>query len=151
MLLRNGWYFENQTEALAPAVEHGAVLGTAGSGRFASATRADYADAAVAVLTTEGHANQTYELAGDASYDLPELAATVSTIAGKPVVYNHLPPEAYKNILLSFHLPPEVADIVVDGDLGAAHNQLTDDSHTLSHLIGRPTTTLNEAVRQALR
>ncbi|MEE7547495.1 NAD(P)H-binding protein, partial [Xanthomonas sp. Kuri4-1] len=39
VLLRNGWYTENYTAALASALQHGAVLGSAGDGRIASATR----------------------------------------------------------------------------------------------------------------
>ncbi|MER7177672.1 NAD(P)H-binding protein, partial [Streptomyces mesophilus] len=35
--LRNGWYHENFTENLAPVLEHGAVLQSAGAGRVASA------------------------------------------------------------------------------------------------------------------
>ena len=54
-LLRNGWYFENQTAAIASAGENGALIGASGDGRYAAATRAEYAAAAVAVLTGEGH------------------------------------------------------------------------------------------------
>lgn len=54
---------------------NGALIGSAGQGRIASASRADYADAAVAVLTTPGHEGKTYELAGDSAYTLAGLAA----------------------------------------------------------------------------
>jgi NAD(P)H dehydrogenase (quinone) len=46
VLLRNGWYTENYTATLAGAVERGAIVGSAGPGRIASATRADLAEAA---------------------------------------------------------------------------------------------------------
>ncbi|WP_347403617.1 NAD(P)H-binding protein [Solwaraspora sp. WMMD406] len=40
VLLRNGWYVENYTEAaLGPAVDSGTILGAAGTGRVAAATR----------------------------------------------------------------------------------------------------------------
>src|SRR5690606_26218235 len=44
-ILRNGWYTENVTGALAPEIEHGAIIGAAGEGRYSAASRADYADA----------------------------------------------------------------------------------------------------------
>lgn len=50
VLLRNGWYTENYAAALPSAVASGTLIGCAGSGRIASAARADYAAAAVAVL-----------------------------------------------------------------------------------------------------
>ena len=67
-LLRNGWYSENYAASIPAALAHGALLGSADGGRIASAARADYAEAAVRVLTAaEPQAGRIYELAGDAS------------------------------------------------------------------------------------
>lgn len=151
VFLRNGWYFENQTEALGPAVQHGAILGAAGEGRFASASRADYAAAAVAVLTGAGHENKIYELAGDAPYTLAELAAEVSKQSGKPVAYNNLPPQDYQTALEGFGLPTTLAAYLVNADLGAAKGELDGSSGDLHALIGRPTVTLADAVAAALK
>ncbi len=150
VMLRNGWYFENQTAALAPALEHGAIIGSSQNGRFAAAARADYAAAAAVVLATQGHAGKAYELAGDTSYTRAELAAEVSKLSGKPVVYQDLPEAEYAKILASF-LPPSLAHILADADTKAANGELDDTSHTLSTLIGRPTTSLTDAVRAALK
>ncbi len=68
--LRNGWYHENYTEHLAPVLAHGAVVASAGEGRVASAARADYAAAAVAVLTGAGHEGKAYELSGDVAWSM---------------------------------------------------------------------------------
>ncbi len=151
VFLRNGWYFENQTAALGPAIQHGAVLGAAGDGRFASAATADYAAAAVAVLTASGQENKIYELAGDAPYTLAELATEVSKQSGKPVAYNNLPPEGYQNALVGFGIPAFMAEYLVDAEAGATNGELDDTSHELHTLIGRPTATLAEAVAAALR
>jgi NAD(P)H dehydrogenase (quinone) len=150
VFLRNGWYLENHTEQLGSALEHGAILGSAGDGRFAAAARADFAAAAAAVLSEPGHENKIYELAGDTSYTYSELAAEVSRQSGKTVIYNNLPPEDYKNILLSFHLPAEIVEIYVGSDLDAAKGELDSDSHDLSTLTGRPTVSLADAVTAAL-
>ncbi|HEY0930808.1 MAG TPA: NAD(P)H-binding protein, partial [Gemmatimonas sp.] len=64
-VLRNGWYTENYTGSIAGALAGGAFLGSAGQGKLSLATRDDYADAAVAVLTSTGHQDKVYELAGD--------------------------------------------------------------------------------------
>ncbi len=151
VFLRNGWYFENQTATLGPAIQHGAMMGCAGDGRFASAAIADYAAAAVAVLTQPGQENKIYELAGDFPYTLAEMAAEVSKQSGKPVAYNNLPPEGYQNALVGFDLPAFMAELLVDAEVGAAKGELDDTSHTLHTLIGRPTATLAEAVAAALK
>ncbi len=151
VFLRNGWYCENQTAALGPAIQHGAMLGCAGDGRFASAAIADYAAAAVAVLTRPGQENKVYELAGDYPYTLAEMAAEVTKQAGKPVVYTDLSPEAYQNALVGFGLPAFMAELLADADVGASKGELDDTSGGLHRLIGRSTTTLAEAVAAVLK
>ena len=150
VLLRNGWYSENYTMGASMAVEHGAVLGSAGDGQYSTATRADYADAAAIVITSEGQAGKVYELAGDQAFTLTEYAAHVAKISGKEVVYQDLPEAEYAKVLVSVGLPEGFAKILADSDTGAAKGALFDDSHTLSTLIGRPTTPIQDSIKVAL-
>ncbi len=92
--LRNGWYSENYTANLAPVLAHGAVVSNAGEGRIASASRADYAAAAAAVLTgpAEEHLNKVYELSGDTAWSFAEYAAEVAARSGREVTYTPSPP-----------------------------------------------------------
>lgn len=151
VVLRNGWYIENHTGGLAAALANSAIIGSAGEGRFAAASRADFADAAVTVLTQPGHANRTYELAGDHAYSLAELAAEVSKQTDRTIVYNHLPASDYEAALLGFGLPKMIVDVILDADLKASAGELNSASRDLSRLLGRSTTTLTEAVKVALR
>lgn len=148
--LRNGWYLENHTEHLAPALAHGAIHGAAKTGRFSSASRADYAQAAAAVLTGTGHANKVYELAGDTSFTLGELAAEVARASRKAVSYQDHAFADYKGALLGFGMPEPVAQMLADSDVGASRGALESSARDLSRLIGRPTTTLAEAVKKAV-
>ena len=150
VMLRNGWYTENHTGSLAAAVEHGAVLGAAKEGRFATATRAEYAAAAAAVLTGKGHENKVYELGGDQPYTLADLAAEVARQTGKPVAYKDLPQAEYAKALTGFGLPEGLARAIADADAGASRGELDTRSHDLSTLIGRPITSLQQAVSTAL-
>ena len=150
VFLRNGWYMENYTDNLAPTLQHGALLGSTGEGRFTPATRADYAAAAAAVLTGQGHENGVYELGGDESVSLAGLAAEIGTQSGTPVTYRNLPAVEYANVLTGFGLPVGLATVLADADLGIARGDLTTESGDLRRLIGRPTTTLADAVRTGL-
>lgn len=151
VFLRNGWYFENYTENLAPALAHGALLGSTDGGRIAAATRADYAAAAVAVLTGSGQENKVYELAGDTPFTLAELAAEVSRQAGKPIVYKDLPAQQYQGILVGAGVPAGFAEILADSDVGASRGDLNDTTGDLRRLIGRPTTSVADAVAVAFK
>lgn len=149
-LLRNGWYTENYTGSVGAAVANGALIGSAGQGRIASAARADFADAAVVVLTTPGHNGKTYELAGDSAYTLAELAAEISRQAGKDIPYVDLPPAEYTAALVTAGVPAPWPDALPALDVEAGKGALFDDSRTLSALIGRPTTSLVDSVAVAL-
>jgi len=148
--LRNNWYFENTTANLGAALEHGAIIGAAGEGRIAYASRADYAEAAAVVLTGDGHEGNAYELTGDVAITQAELAAEVSRQSGKDVRYQDLSEADYRQALEGFGLPPFLAEDLAEADARIAEGALAATSDKLAKLIGRPTTTLTEAVAQAL-
>jgi NAD(P)H dehydrogenase (quinone) len=150
VFLRNGWYIENYSENLGSALAHGAMLGSAQSGKIAAATRRDFAEAAVAVLTAEGHANKAYELAGDEAFTMSELAAVVAAVSGKPVAYQDLPVAEYKQALIGFGVPEIYAELLSDSDTGIARGELDDRSGDLRRLIGRATTPLRSVIEAAV-
>lgn len=150
-LLRNGWYTENYTGSVPGAVAGGALLGSAKNGKISSATRADFADAAAAVLTGQDHAGKTYELAGDEAYTLTELAAEISRQTGHDILYRDLPIADYAAALASFGVPEGFAHGIANWDANAAEGALFDESRQLSRLIGRPTTPLSTSVADALK
>jgi len=150
-LLRNGWYFENYGGPVRQAVAHGVIQGSAGEGRVSAASRSDYAGAAAAVLTGEGHANRVYELAGDTGFTYGELATEVARQSGREVVYRDMPAEKYAEALVGFGLPEPLACALADSDLGIKRGELFDEGGALRALAGRATTTLAEAVAEALK
>lgn len=146
-ILRNGWYTENYAASIAPAMAHNAFIGAAGEGKIASASRQDYADAAAAVLTQENVAGKIFELAGDNAYTLAEFSAEIARQSGKDVAYINMTPDEFAAALKGAGLPDWLADMLADSDANAAKNALFDESHTLSALIGRPTTPWQEVVK----
>lgn len=150
VLLRNGWYLENYTGQLPLILQNGAVIGAAGQGRVSAASRADYAEAAAVVLTTEGHTGAVYELGGDEAFTLAELAAAISAATGKQITYTDLPAQELAQVLTGAGLPAELAEVLADADLGLSRGELFTGSGDLGRLIGRPPTPLADAVADAL-
>jgi NAD(P)H dehydrogenase (quinone) len=150
VLLRNNWYSEIITDQLPQVLTHGAVVQAAGEGRLASATRADYAAAAVAVLTGDGHANATYELSGDVAWSFTEYAAEVSRQTGKDITYNPVSAQAYIDMLTSAGVPEQYAQILADAEASMAKGELAGTSGQLSRLIGRPTTPIADTIAATL-
>lgn len=149
-ILRNGWYTENPFMALPQILEMGQHFGAAGQGKFSFATREDYAHAAAAVLTGEGHEGKVYELGGDVAHSLADFAATVGELTGKDIAYVDMPEADYKAALLGAGLPEPLAALLAGSDAQAAKGWLETRSKDLSKLIGRPTTPLKVALGSAL-
>ena len=149
VLLRNGWYLENYTEQLPGTLAQGAVAGSAGDGKVSGASRADYAHAAAAVLVADDQAGKVYELGGDDAFSMADLASEISAATGKSISYNNLPAGEYAGLLASVGVPEAFAEILADSDLGIARGDLLVSTGDLRRLIGRPTTSLCQAVRAA--
>jgi NAD(P)H dehydrogenase (quinone) len=152
VMLRNGWYVENYMASVPAALQHQAVMGAAGEGRISSASRADYADAAAAVLlSTDNQAGRVHELAGGGAFTLQQLADEVARQSGRPVAYKNLPQQEFEAALVGVGLPAGLAALLADSDAGAAQGALFGDEADLERLIGRPATRLQQAVAQALK
>ena len=148
VVLRNGWYLENYLPQLPVYLEHG-VVGAAGDGRVSAATRADLAEAAAVVLTTDGHAGQTYSLGGP-GFTLAELAAEVGRQSGRDVAYTDVSEAQLVEILVGAGLPAPFAALLADSDVGARRGELHLDPADLERLLGRRPTTYVEAIGEAL-
>jgi NAD(P)H dehydrogenase (quinone) len=151
VILRNGWYSENFTDALGAVVQYGVVMGASGEGRIAAAARKDYAEAAAQVLLSDGQVvGQTYELAGDQSFTIQEYADEVARQTDKPIAYQPMDEKEYKDFLTNVGLPEGFARLLADADIQAREGWLFDDSSTLSKLIGRPTTDIKTSIQARL-
>lgn len=150
-ILRNGWYIENHTENLNKALQHGVLLGSSGKGRFSSATRGDYAEAAAVVLTQAGHSGKVYELAGSDSYSMPELASQLSELSGKKIDYLNLSYYDLKQVLLSVNIPEMIADVVIEADKLSQEGELFSDSNDLSILLGRKTLSIQQVIINGIK
>jgi len=151
-LLRNGWYTENYTASISPALQHGAFIGSARDGRISSAARIDYAEAAAIALTDDAApARVLLELAGDQSFTLAEFAAELSRQAGREIPYVDLPEADYRAALAGAGLPEPLPGLLSACDAAAAKGALFDEGQQLSRLIGRATTPFAVTIAEALK
>ncbi len=137
--LRNALYTDSVIpgELLRSLVDAGALGGIPGIQTMNSATRADLAEAAVAVLMEEGHAGKGYELTGT-PWSFSELADALTRVRGRPVVFH----DAGKEDGGSWGWP---SGIIAAG--AYAHDLARPD---LERLLGHPPTSLEEYVASVL-
>ena len=148
--LRNNWYSENYLAGVAHTIEIGTLFGAAQAGRISSASRIDYAEAAAKVLTSTGHENKTYELAGSESFSLSDLATFIGQAVNKDIIYQNLSAEEYTQGLTQAGLPAGLVDVIVDADIQTRQGAMYSDSKDLEQLIGQKTTSMQDAIKAEL-
>lgn len=136
VILRNGWYIENYTQQLPTTLKLKSMFGAANDGKVSLAPRADYAAAAVAVLTGSGHENKTYTLGGE-SLTLAQLAEKISRWAGFPITYVNLSEADFAAALKQAGLPEGLAAVFADVDAHLAKGALEVKTGDLERLLGR--------------
>ena len=145
-LLRNGWYWENYESSIGAAKATGKVFGAAEGARVSAAARKDYAEAAAVVITSDNQAGKVYELAGAPALTYPEIAAGIGEVIGSEAEYVNLSVEEYQNALEQAGVPTEFAALLASMDPIIAEGALYSDSTDLQDLIGRPSTSIVEAL-----
>ncbi|KQS54138.1 NAD(P)-dependent oxidoreductase [Geodermatophilus sp. Leaf369] len=150
VVLRNNWYWENYDAQIGQAAATGQLAGSDHGGRAWPAARADFAAAAVAVLTDPDVQPATVELDGDTPFSLSDLAAEVGRQTGREVAFIDLSTEDHVQLLRSVGLDEGTAGFVAAIDTGIAAGELDTGGSGISGLTGRPTRTLAEHVRAVL-
>ena len=87
--LRNNWYLENEIPSIQGVSAGAPWVTSAGNGKVGWALQQDYAEAAAAVLSGNGHENTIYELSGK-SLTQEELASALGVYWGKKYLCNRL-------------------------------------------------------------
>jgi len=146
-ILRNNWYAENYVPDLLAARETGTLVTSVGEGRVASAARADYAEAAAVVLTEPGHEGRVYELAGDRAWTFDVLASALGEVLGREVALHQVSSEERVALLEGAGVDAGTAGFVAALDANIRDGELATADGALSRLIGRPTTSLVDALR----
>lgn len=147
-IFRNNWYLENYTGQLPQYLAQGEVLGLDGSARIGAATRADMAGAIAAALLDDGTAGATIELSGP-PITLPEVAAAVTDVTGTKVAYREVTAEELGAVLRGSGLDDATVGFLVSLDESVARGDLDVSTDDLERLLGRPATTLTEALHAA--
>jgi NAD(P)H dehydrogenase (quinone) len=149
VVLRNGWYHENYLPSVDAARHTGSVLTSAGDGKVSSAARADFAEAAAVVLTTDEPLKPVYELGGDVAWTQDELAQAISEVIDQPVTVSQVSPDEQAAALAAAGVPDFWAGFSVATDASIKNGELEVTSGDLGALLGRPTTPLVDSLRDA--
>ena len=144
------WFAQNFSEGFfLEAILAGELRLPAGDGAASFVDAEDIAAVAVAALTEDGHAGQTYELSGPRALTIAEAVAEISEATGREVRYVSLSHEEFVAELIEQGWPAADAEDYADA-VGPIRRGM--DSHLsdgVQHALGRPARDFSEFVKTA--
>ncbi|MCY7861652.1 SDR family oxidoreductase [Bacillus haynesii] len=145
--LRNNWYLENEMSSIQGVLAGAPWVTSAENGKVGWALQQDYADAAAAVLSGEGHENTVYELSGELLTQ-EEIASALEEVLGKEVPVQHVDDAVYRDIMKNAGVPDFLIPMVVDIQKGIREGTLEVSSDDFEKVLGRPLTPIKEGLAQ---
>lgn len=150
VILRNNWYTENYLSDVQYSEQLGVIATAARKGKVASATRTEYAEAAVKVLTGEEFSGKTYEFSG-ALWDFEQLSAAAGSIFGKEISFAPITVDERKSNLLKAGMDDGTAGFFAALDESIAQGSLEIRSNDLKEILGRKPLSLEEGLKSLLK
>jgi NAD(P)H dehydrogenase (quinone) len=145
-VLRNAAYAELQVPLGAVAVTYGKLVTNAGDGCVAPISRADCAAAASAVLTSDGHDGETYEITGPEALSQSDIARLLSEISGRPVTVVRSGDRRLRWGLSRLGTPKPIAQAIVDLGVATREGYFDVVDAAFERLAGRRPQTLREVL-----
>lgn len=148
--LRNNWYLENEIPSIQGVLAGVQWVTSAGNGKVGWALQQDYAEAAAAVLSGNGHENTIYELSGSKSLTQEELVSALGKVLGKEVTVEQVDDTTYADIMKNAGVPDFVIPLLVEIQRSIREGTLEIVSNDIEKLLGRPATPIIEALSQVV-
>jgi NAD(P)H dehydrogenase (quinone) len=142
--LRNGLYAEYQVPAGAQAIATGRLVHNNGDGETAYVSREDCAAAAAAVLSTESHDGEAYDIAGPRPLSQDDVAALLSEVSGRPVEAVSVDDEEFVQGLAASGMPEPAARSIATFGRAIREGFISEASGAVENLTGRPPRSLRE-------
>jgi NAD(P)H dehydrogenase (quinone) len=148
-ILQNGIYLEMiPIFAGAQVAETGVILFPAQAGKANWVLRAELAEAAAHVLTTQGHENKTYVLVNTEATSFQDIAQDLSEHLGKDIRYQSPPVEEFQAILQQAGVPEVYIGMFAMWASAVAQGMLEVEDSTLATFLGRQPTTTAQFITQ---
>lgn len=147
-ILRNTMYADALTQILGSEVLNQGINLPGGDGKVPYALRREMGEGTANLLLQDGHENKIYDITGSHSLGYADVAATLSEFSEKAVNYQDITEDEFKNTLQQIGFP----DFAIYLHSGTIYDiktrQYEIESNVLETLLGRPTASIKEIVKE---
>jgi NAD(P)H dehydrogenase (quinone) len=135
-ILRNGLYLDMLPLFLGHNVIENGIFLPAGNGKIAFTLRAEMAEVAANILSSEGHKNKIYDISGKAVSFL-DIATNIYQITNKNITYVSPDLDSFINTTVRLGTPREYAKMLGGFAMAAQQGELEGENSSLEKLLGR--------------
>jgi uncharacterized protein YbjT (DUF2867 family) len=125
----------------------GVIAGPAGDGRVALVSRADVSDVLVALLATEQHDGDPFDVTGREALTFAEIAAITAAASGKRIVFRDETPAEARASRAAYGAPDWQLEAWISTYAAVAAGELAALSDAVARLAGHVPVTLAEFLR----
>jgi len=143
-ILQNSLYADVIPQFIGDVLNTQTIYLPAAQGKTAFVVRTDIAEAAAAVLTSDGHNGKTYKITNTESYTYQNVADIISDITGKSITYISPTVEDFTATLENAGLPAETIGGFTAFALAQANDEFNVTGTDLEVLLNRKPTNLKE-------
>lgn len=112
-IVRPNWFMQNfNTFWIHGIKSQGKILLPAGDAKTSFIHSHDISDVVASLLTRDDLTNQAFDITGSEALNHAEVAAAISSAAGKKVVYQEISAEDFKSSLVSAGVPADFANFL---------------------------------------
>lgn len=147
-ILRNTMYADALTQILGSNVMVQGINLPGGDGKVPYVLRREMGEGTANLLLQDGHNNKTYEITGSQSYGYSDIATTLSKLNGKEVKYNDISEDELKNTLKEIGFPEFTIYLHTGTIYDIKTHQYEIETKSLETLLGRPTASLEDFVKE---
>lgn len=146
--VRNTMYADAIPQIVGHDVVEGGIFLPGGEGKVPYALRREMGEGIANLLLQDGHENKTYDITGSNSYSYNDIAQELSLILNKSIKYIDADAKTFANILKKSGVPEFAIYLLAGTVYDIKEHQYEIESNILESLLGRPTASLNQFLRE---
>jgi uncharacterized protein YbjT (DUF2867 family) len=144
-------FFMQNILRFAPTIRaQGEFTGSLGQGKVAMIDVVDVAAVAATALTTTVHVGKVYTLTGPEALSYGDVAAMLSRILGRSVIYRDVPFALTRERLIASGMPAWHVDVQTDFNAALSAGHAATVTDTVEVVTGRPARPLERFIREHL-
>lgn len=147
-ILRNTMYADALTQILGENALNQNINLSGGDGKVPYALRREMGEATANLLLQEGHENKIYEIVGSQSFNYQTIAAALSNLTRNSIKYNNISEDELKKTLKQIGFPDFAIYLHTGTIYDVKTHQYEIESNTLETLLGRPTASLEDFIKE---